>query len=223
MLIITIPTTPHERLHRRIYTYFTLRKVAATGTIDDWSEIGSATLRKRGHPGGDGGGGGDGGEADSSGGPSPLRSGPDDWPTLVIEAGDSQTLEELHRDMNWWFSASDHQVKIVLLAKLERSQRKITIEKWTEVPAPARQGATTTRAAAAAAAMGTPMLRPRKDQTITIIQVPGSPPSYNVDSRPLVLEFQHLFLQQPGPGQEDIIITIPELQAYARDVWRAVR
>ncbi|KAK0703538.1 hypothetical protein B0T26DRAFT_731810 [Lasiosphaeria miniovina] len=39
------------------------------------------------------------------------------WPTLVIEAGFSQSLGELHIAMRRWFSMSNHEVKIVLLAK----------------------------------------------------------------------------------------------------------
>ena len=60
------------------------------------------------------------GEADSSGSPSPQREENEAWPTLIIEAGDLSTLEDLRRDMRCWFSASDHQVNIVLLAKLDQ-------------------------------------------------------------------------------------------------------
>ncbi|KAK3935211.1 hypothetical protein QBC46DRAFT_272236, partial [Diplogelasinospora grovesii] len=73
-------------------------------------------------------------------------------PTLVIEAGNSQTLEQLRVDMRWWFGPSNHQVKIVLLAKLDRNQGQIVLEKWVETRAQPRPGATTTRAAAASAA-----------------------------------------------------------------------
>ncbi|KAI1130347.1 hypothetical protein F5Y10DRAFT_235920 [Nemania abortiva] len=39
----------------------------------------------------------------------------DAWPTLVVEAGHSGSLDALRDDMRWLFSASDHQVNIVLL------------------------------------------------------------------------------------------------------------
>ncbi|KAK0726952.1 hypothetical protein B0T26DRAFT_692376, partial [Lasiosphaeria miniovina] len=39
------------------------------------------------------------------------------WPILVIEAGFSQSLGELYITMRRWFSMSNHEVKIVLLAK----------------------------------------------------------------------------------------------------------
>ena len=187
------------------------------GLRSDWKMAGSATFRPRGHPGGDGG------EGDSSGCPIPQRPRGKDWPTLVIAAGHSQSLEGLRRDMRWWFSASEHQVKIVLLAKLEGSRGEIILEKWQEVSAPPRLGATTTRAPA--------RLEPNCGQLINITRAPGitntdpnrlNPTSYNVTSGALRLEFDHLFLRQPGQGEGDVIISIPQLQEYAVKVWRRV-
>ncbi|KAI1129237.1 hypothetical protein F5Y10DRAFT_264398 [Nemania abortiva] len=102
----------------------------------------------------------------------PERATKDAWPTLVIEAGDSESLSELRRDMRWWFSASDHQVKIVLIAKFERTRRRILIEKWEEDPRfrPATQQSVTSTA-----------LEPILRQNINIIQnAANSPVSYHV-------------------------------------------
>ena len=187
------------------------------GLRNDWKSTAATTFRPHGHPGGDGG------EGDSTGGPRSQRSRGEDWPTLVIEAGYSQSLESLRRDMRWWFGASDHQVKIVLLAKLEVSQREIILEKWQEVSALPRSGATTTRAAA--------QLSPNRSQLINITRAPGitntdpnrfDPRSYIITSGALRLEFDHLFLRQPGQGEGDAIISIPQLQMYAVYVWEAV-
>lgn len=168
-----------------------------------------------------GGGSGGAGEGDSSGGPLPQRGGTGDWPTLVIEAGYSQTLDDMRRVMRWWFGASNHQVKIVLLAKFDRGARSIILEKWVEGPARTRPGATTTRAAAAP--------EPTRRQLITIAQVAGvsganrlNPLSYSVTGGPLRLEFDLLFLRQAGQGEGDIIFSIQELQRYAVGVWRRV-
>jgi hypothetical protein len=120
--------------------------------------------------------------------------------------------------MKWWFSASNHQVQIVLLVKFERARRTITVEKWEEAEAPPsgpRPGATTTRNAAA--------LRPVLRQTITIAQDPTTNPvSYNVTSGSLVLGFRLLFLRDPGPGEGDFVLSVQELEDYARRVWRKV-
>ncbi|OTA97332.1 hypothetical protein M434DRAFT_296612 [Hypoxylon sp. CO27-5] len=153
-----------------------------------------------------------GGEGDSAGGPIPERRGHDKWPTLVIEAGVNESLAQLRLDTEWWFAASNHDVKIVLLAKLDSSQRMITLEKWVEEPVAARSGATTTRRSAA--------LRPILQQTITIRRNEAtSPISYNVTRGALVLEFRLLFLQSPGSGEGDIIISVSDLQWYAECVW----
>lgn len=85
--------------------------------------MGSAIRRaEQGHPGRDSG------EGDSTGGPEPERYNKGAWPILIIEAGDSESLGELYNDMRWWFSASDHQVKIVLLAKFDHTRPVIILE-----------------------------------------------------------------------------------------------
>ncbi|KAK0730613.1 hypothetical protein B0H67DRAFT_562309, partial [Lasiosphaeris hirsuta] len=48
-----------------------------------------------------------------------AQAGKGAWPTLVIEAGVSQTLAQLRIGMQRWFSMSNHEVKIVLLAKFD--------------------------------------------------------------------------------------------------------
>ncbi len=71
------------------------------------------------------------GEGDSSG--SPLGR---DWPTVVVEASVSQSLALLREDVRWWFSASGHGVKIVLLLKLSQSQDQLVVKKWEEEKPP---------------------------------------------------------------------------------------
>jgi hypothetical protein len=171
------------------------------GLADVWKSNGTATYRS----------GGNEGESDASGGPIPDRQKPRDWPTLVVETGASESLAQLRGDMRWWFDASDHQVKIVLLAKFDHSRSLIQLEKWEEEPQGARPGALTTRSAS------TPT--PALQQEITITRNATSPPSYNVARGALVLSFKLLFLRDPGPGEGDIVFTIPDLEHYAEGVW----
>ncbi|KAK0714980.1 hypothetical protein B0H67DRAFT_600743 [Lasiosphaeris hirsuta] len=112
ILIITIPTDLHETLHLGIYMGYR-DQLVRSDRDKSWKDIGTATFRQQGHPGGDGG------EGDSTGGPWPECAGAGKWPTLVIEAGDSEKLDGLHNDMRWWFRASNHNVKIVILAKFD--------------------------------------------------------------------------------------------------------
>lgn len=180
--------------------------------------MGTATFRVQGHPGGDGG------EGDSTGGPKLERQGLNDWPTLVIEAGDSESLDQLRLDMEWWFRESNHEVKIILLAKFDHNQHEIRLEKWEEeLQMRARPGATTTRSVAAMTAAGGEMTTVHR-QTIVITQdATTNPPSYNVARGALVLSFRLLFLRTPRPGEGDFVFSIPDLQEYAASVWGYVR
>src|SRR3569833_594756 len=121
ILIITIPTDLHEKLHTWIWEN-TRDSIVQMGLRRGWNTMGSKTHRAQGHPGGDGG------EGDSTDGPKTQRGNQGDWPTLVIEAVDSETLSELKKDMEWWFSTSNHQVKIVLLAKFDHGNNRIYLE-----------------------------------------------------------------------------------------------
>ncbi|KAL7619898.1 hypothetical protein AAE478_010445 [Parahypoxylon ruwenzoriense] len=189
-----------------------MRRDVSGARLAHWNfAVCGATFRPQGHPGGDGG------EGDSTGGPEPERAAKDAWPTLMIEAGDSEPLSDLRNDMRWWFSASGHQVKIIILAKFEHTHRAIILEKWEEEPR-VRLGATTTGQAAAS-----PPLQPVLKQSIAITQnTTTNPISYNVAGGGLILSFQLLFLRDPGPQEGDVVISIPDLEEYATKVWRYV-
>jgi hypothetical protein len=162
--------------------------------------MGATTRRAQGHPGGDVG------EGDSTGGPYQERGMKGAWPTLVVEAGVSEPLAGLRNQMSWWFSASDHHVKMVILAKFDYARHAITLEKWEEEPG----GTMTTHATT---------LQPVLRQSITITQdTTTEPMSYNVTG-PLVFGFSPLFLRDPGPGEGDVVLSVEELNDYAEDVW----
>ncbi|UPK98531.1 hypothetical protein LCI18_009466 [Fusarium solani-melongenae] len=158
----------------------------------EWCPMGATTWRGRSN--------GDAGEGDSSSGqisrPSPC------WPTLVIEAGYSQSPESLRSDMKWWFSASDHQVNIVLLVKLDLSSEDIIIETWQ-----AAQG-------------DTARLEPSHSQVITISRGPNADTDDNVSGGPLRLDFALLFLRAPRQGEDDIVLPASALQRLTGGVRR---
>jgi hypothetical protein len=209
-LFITIPNILHEELHSRLYQLFTLQ-LGVHGLGLSWRTFAHSRLPS--HQGHAGGGGG--GEGDSAGGPEVGRGGCDDWPTLVIEAGDSESLRHLRADMEWWFATSNHQVKIVILAKFDHARRTIVLEKWEEEAAQSRAGATNTRHSST--------LVPVQKQHITITHDQTTiPATYNVTRGALVLEFRLLFLRNPGPGESDIVISVPLLVWYAAGVFTRV-
>lgn len=209
VLVVTIPTLLHEKLHLGLYEIYR-DQLCQRFMSRRWDSKGATMFRATDSPAG-----GDGGEGDSGGGPIPERWGLDRWPTLVIEGGYSQSLNQLHTCMRRWFSLSNHEVEIVLLAKFNRGQRKIILQKWEEQGRPARMGATTTRR--------TPPLQPVLRQEIVISRdETTNPPSYHVARGALVLGFRALFLRDPGPQDDDFIISVPDLQWYSEQVWSAV-
>ena len=112
----------------------------------------------------------------------------------------SEPLGELHDDMRWWFSASNHHVQIVLLAKFDENRGALTLEKWEED------------------AGGQPALR----QNIIITQdTTTDPASYNVAGGELVSGFRLLFIRGPRPGEGDFDLS-QELKSCAERVWSQV-
>ncbi|KAI0104836.1 hypothetical protein GGR51DRAFT_572495 [Nemania sp. FL0031] len=208
LLILTIPTDLHEALHLGLSRNF-YDKLVQNNQYLDWKPIGSTTFRSRGDFGGDGG------EGDTGGGPMPKRLPIASWPTLVIETGDSEPSSALRDDMRWWFSASKHRVKIVLLTKFDHQNQTIIIERWEE-ELQNRQVATRTRQVNWGIS-----LQPVLQQSIAITRDIATD-SYHVTSGDLVLSFQLLFLKSSGRLHGDYIINAAELQAYARAVWRHV-
>jgi len=211
-LIITVPNQTHERLHSQIPEFMRTTIVAmGLGSNFKWSH-GKTSYATNGSSG----------EGDSDGYPYPIRGGGNDWPSIVIEAGFSQSLNSLRSRMRWWFDASSHQVKIVLLSKIypNASPQHIILEQWVEtVPT----GRPATRAATQAAARGA-SLEPNRLQEIRIRRTRASPPAgdvYLVDGGPLRLDFERLFLRSPNIGEGDVVIGIPELQEFDEAVFRA--
>lgn len=152
------------------------------------------------------------GEGDASGHPTqPGQNSSRRWPTLVIEAGYSQSLANLQEDMRWWFRESNHQVKIVLLVKMYPGPlRQIAIEHWREEPVNFPGAMTRTRAQ---------QLESVRDQAITIIKNSATvndylPSSYSVTRGALELRFSDLFLRVPRPGEGNIVIGIEVLQWF---------
>ncbi len=80
ILSITIPTKLHERLHL-IFRQKYYNQLVRTNREGSWITPDTTTFRPKGHLGGDGGG--------------PGHSSLEAWPTLVIEAGDSESLAAL--------------------------------------------------------------------------------------------------------------------------------
>ena len=213
LLIITIPTGSHEKLHLLLYSGIE-GQIQQMGLRRAWAASGATRFTAEGASGSSASQG----EGDSSGMPSPERD--DSWPTVVIEGGFSQSLESLRAKMRFWFARSEHSVKMVVLAKAfphDHARKRILIEQWQE------------RDVSAALQLQQPVCI----QTINIVwAMPGitydeaspaqrrDPHAFSVVKGPLRLEFARLFLRQPvGPGERDIVLPDDDLQWYASLVW----
>lgn len=63
----------------------------------------------------------------------PSPDAPTPWPSLVLEVGLSESLNQLRTDAQWWYSNSRYQTKIVVLISANANPHNAIIEIWTEV------------------------------------------------------------------------------------------
>jgi hypothetical protein len=139
-------------------------------------------------------------QADTSIIPS-SRSPLTDWPTLVVEAGLSETLPQLRRDARWWLEnsrVSTGKVRIVILFSIQRQPKQIILEQWEMV----RTQPLVTRSARSE--------RPQCVHAITITPTAAQ-------GAPLVLAFEKVFLRTPQPPEADITFDERFLCSLATD------
>jgi hypothetical protein len=219
LLIVTLPTDPHEELHRFIYTEI-------KGQARDMGlafEIGSVGTRKA--PAALGGESS--GESDSNFFPHLQRSASSgDWPSVVIEAGHSYTYDSLKAKASWWLRESNYTVRLVLLVKMEIRRREIWIEKWKGLPL-LGYGGPVTRSRSSLP------LEPRQiSSRVTVSRAAGitdahpnrfNPASYNIARGNLQIDFEYLFCRPAqAPGEADININMTGLRQFAVNCWRKV-
>ena len=139
-----------------------------------------------------------------------------EWPTIVFESGLSEGLARLRVDARWWLINSGGDVKIVLIISVKPAQKRLLIEKWCLSPA--------TNLRVIRANSNPNALVPTKMQEVSITRNPANttqPGTYTVTGRPLVLEFQSLYLRAPVAPEGDIIFTTAILSVWARYFWEA--
>ena len=203
-LIVTIPTVAHEALHLFLNDLIREKTGEMGVPLRDLQSVGAGTFTNH-----------DDGDVRSWGeGDSCLRPHGrllvNGFPTVVIEAGYTQSLGSLQQKARWWFAASHFNVKIVILAKVYQSRGgRITIEKWKAVPQ--------------AQANAPAQLEAACVQSIHITyhalaNNPADPALYDVTAA-LHLEFVDVYLRQPVGHEGDIVIDVEELQTYAVDFW----
>jgi hypothetical protein len=63
-----------------------------------------------------------------------IRQGNDEWPSLAIETGNTESLPRLCSDAKWWIESSRGEVRIVVLIKVNRPRKLVTILKYVSGP-----------------------------------------------------------------------------------------
>ena len=114
------------------------------------------------------------------------------WPTLVFEAGLSESLAKLRTNVEWWLHNSRGEVKIVIVISIRPAQKSIWIEKWCLQP---RTPAAPTTGANPPIATKTQELS--IIQNLCILTPVDSTTTYAVTGAPLILEFEKLLLRTP--------------------------
>ena len=149
-------------------------------------------------------------EADAAYKPLPIRSGEQDWPTIVFECGLSKSLARLRIDAQWWLTESGGHVNTAVLISTQPLLLELHIEKWELGLA---QGPTTR---ASSSNVQQPPQVPICVQTIHIDQV-------TVTGAPLVLDFGKIFLRPPVPPESNLVFSTQDLAAWAEGFWEGVK
>jgi hypothetical protein len=163
-------------------------------------------------------------EADESLTPLGNPSEDDDWPSLVIETGLSESEAQLRADAHWWFSNSDHQVKIVILFRIQRSpDRRVVIKLYHLEPTTPR----ITRGLQADVRR-TLLSAPPPSQTdsrtvprphLAAKEIVITPT--DVQNAPLELDFESVMHRRPAPNtrERNITFTAEDLAACCRHAF----
>ncbi len=143
-------------------------------------------------------------EANKSYVPIPTRRGTDDWPTIVLEVGYSESLAQLRQDARLWIIESGGEMNIAVIISLNTRTSSMVIEKW-EMALPHHQGRLT-RAAAA---------RSREPQCIQELYATKT----SVVGGPLMLSFEKIFLRPANPPEQDVVFTDQDFMSLATAIF----
>jgi len=199
-LIIKFVSTGHEIFHNQFSAMLT----------DHFRNVGITRrhLMSRG-AGRDSGNGQRQKEPDNAFKPLDTRRRENDKATLVIEAGMSETLNQLRNDAHFWLTKTDQEVKIVLLIHVRKEDKIITLERWENQTNPRPTRGTSTAH------------RPTKMQSLTItVRANGTT---TVTGAPLTLPITLLFDVIPaGLPTTGLDITAAELRDYAEEAFDGI-
>ena len=139
----------------------------------------------------------------------PLLRRTGSFPTVVMEEGNNGML--LRMDKNWWFDNSppdqpQGDVKIVVLVKMDRLAKSITIELWDRhhLQFPSQ----------------TVTITPHPEESLSTDRS-SDDSRWVVEGAPLVIPLERVFLRPKQDGETDFVMAEPALVAMARVCWHA--
>ncbi|KAJ9220354.1 hypothetical protein DTO169C6_7243 [Paecilomyces variotii] len=196
LLIRMLTYKDHERTHMALVNLmiFKLSSMNGANLELDWTgsaDIATPSRTKR---------------ADQEVAPQEIPPGrSDQWPSLVIEAGFSESKSKLESDGRWWLVESHGDVKTALTIDVNRRRPEIVIQKWV----PICTGQNRTRS----------QISPTLQQQVVLSRQHDEQEA-TVSNGPLVLPFQDLFLRPPGKAESDIEFTDSDLRELSKMVWK---
>ncbi len=193
LIVKCMPSQRHEYVRGRFEFLIGMKTYSMGISEDDFVSVGSGRFY----------GANSTKEADVAWKSLPARAG-NEWPTMTIEVGLSESLSQLRRDVRWWLIESKGDVAIALLVSIKKASSSLLLEKWELSPAPPTRPGPVTRASASNS-IGEPACM----QSIEVTQT-------GTTGGPLILEFHKIFLRPPTPPEADLIFTVQELEHMAR-------
>ncbi|KAJ5544594.1 hypothetical protein N7535_007011 [Penicillium sp. DV-2018c] len=158
-------------------------------------------------------------EADGSFTPLRKPSDDNDWPSVVVETGFSESEAQLRTDAHWWFSNSGYQVNIVILIHIQRTpERRVILKVYNLRPTIPR--ITRGLQAEIERSLLSDHTTPQEDSSTVprphlaakeIIVTSG-----NVENAPLELEFESVMRRAPNTNERNITFTAEDLATCCR-------
>ena len=206
-LVVKIPNGPQEQIHRNFGALLRdiVRDMGLRGS--ELYETGSQTYRSNHNPPSQFFSEK---EGDSTYRNRALRPNNDkDWPHLVIEAGDSESLPRLQADAKWWIENSKSQVRIVLILKIDTKKRTIRILKYISVQPPSSSRYSLRHHSDSVPSLSADIVM---DHSVSPAKIQGTP---------LTLEFDRIFGRSPNPPLEsNSVLTTQCLNDWAIEyIW----
>lgn len=187
VIVLKMPTTAHEAAHRAFSEIFSAWHRSQEGRL---FPMGGATIegftRKK--------------CPDSSWTTSIHTSERENkWPTILIESGWSDSRAKLSRDVLFWLTESDQQVRVALTMKVTH-KGKITIDRWTLDETAGRTS-----------------VHPTQTMSITRSRTPNS--NNHRISGSMHIKFEDCFLRDKRNSESDFILSNQDLTEIAEAVW----